>query len=275
MWFRATAYGDDKDRVLIRANGEPTYFASDCAYLLVKFERGFQRLMYVWGADHHGAVKRLLGAAEALGFDPGRIEIILYQLVALYRDGVPVRMSKRTGELISLDELVDEVGVDAARYTFVSRSPDTPLDFDIEAVKRQTMENPVYYVQYAHARIAGIVRTAEERGIGVRPFDEASPEELVHEAELDLLRKIAELPEIVRFAGRERALHRLTRYAEELAAAFHRFYTECRVVGDDDDLTQARLWLALAAKRVLANVLALLGVQAPESMERLGDEAHA
>jgi arginyl-tRNA synthetase len=269
IWFRSERFGDEKDRVLIRSNGEPTYFAADCAYLQNKFDRGFDRLIYVWGADHHGTVKRLRGAAEALGHDPDRVEFILYQLVNLYRGSEPVRMSKRTGDIITLDEVLDEVGPDAARYTLLSRSVDTTLDFDIELVKRQTLDNPVYYVQYAHARIASVLNFARERGIDLRPFERTRPEELTHETELDLLRKIADFPEQVRTAARNRAPYRLTRYGEEVAAGFHRFYTECRVVTEDLELTQARLHLSSATKQVIGNVLELLGVSAPESMERL------
>ena len=272
IWFRSTRYGDEKDRVLIRANGEPTYFAADCAYIREKFGRGFDRLIYVWGADHHGTVKRLRGAAEAFGYDPDLVEFILTQLVALYREGVPARMSKRTGDIVTLDELLDEVGADAARYTLLSRSVDTSLDFDIELVKRQTLDNPVYYVQYAHARIASLLRYAAERGTSMAPFEEVRPEELVHETELELLRVLSELPERVRVAAELRAPYRLTRYAEEVAAEFHRFYTECRVVTDDRALTQARLHLSEATRQVLANVLGILGVSAPESMERLEEE---
>jgi arginyl-tRNA synthetase len=269
VWFHAERFGDEKDRVLIRSNGEPTYFASDCAYLRVKFARGFDRLVYVWGADHHGTVRRLQGAAQAMGYELDRVEFILYQLVNLYRGGEPVRMSKRTGEIITLDEVIDEVGPDAARYTLLSRSPDTTLDFDLEAVRRQTLDNPVYYVQYAHARIASLLRYAAELGAALAPLEEIRPEELVHETELDLLRKIAELPEQVELAARLRAPYRLTRYAEELAAGFHRFYTECRVVTDDPSLTQARLHLSAATRQTISNVLDLLGVSAPDSMERL------
>ena len=271
VWFRATDFGDDKDRVLIRSNGQPTYFAADCAYLVEKFSRGFDHLIYVWGADHHGDVKRVKGAAQALGHDPDRVEIILYQLVALYRGGEPVRMSKRTGEMISLDELIDEVGTDAARYTLLSRSPDSQIDFDIEVVTRQSLDNPVYYVQYAHARIASILRHAAQQGIETAPVETAELELLAHEAELDLLRKISELPEEMRVSANLRAPYRLTRYAEELAALFHRFYTDCRVVTDDPAMTQARLWLCVGAKQTATNVLGLLGVSAPESMERVDE----
>jgi arginyl-tRNA synthetase len=269
VWFRAERFGDEKDRVLVRSTGEPTYFAADCAYLLHKFERGFDRLVYVWGADHHGTVKRVQGAAEAYGFDPDRLEFILTQLVALYRSGEQARMSKRSGDLVTLDELLDEVGADAARYTLLSRSSDTALDFDIELAKRQSLDNPVYYVQYAHARIANLIAYAEQRGTSMLPFDQIVPEELTHPTELDLLRRLADAPERIRVAAELRAPYRLTRYAEELAADFHRFYTECRVVTEDRALTQARLHLSAATRQVLANVLGLLGVSAPESMERL------
>jgi arginyl-tRNA synthetase len=269
VWFRAERFGDEKDRVLLRATGEPTYFAADCAYLRNKFGRGFDRLIYVWGADHHGTVKRLQGAVEAFGYDIERVEFILTQLVALFRAGEPARMSKRKGDIVSMDELLDEVGTDAARYTLLTRSNDTPVDFDIEAVKRQSLDNPVYYVQYAHARIASLLRYAEEQGIPLQPLDRVGPEELVHETELDLLRTLAELPEQIRLVANLRAPYRLTRYAEEVAAGFHRFYTECRVVTEDAGLTQARLHLSAATKQVIGNVLDLLGVSAPESMERL------
>ena len=268
VWFRSTDFGDDKDRPLIKANGAPTYFAADCAYLVDKFGRGFDHLIYVWGADHHGGVVRVKGAAEAMGFDPGAVEIVLYQFVTLYRAGQLVRMSKRAGDIVLLDELLDEVGVDATRFTLLSRSNDSPIDFDIELVKRQTMDNPVYYVQYGHARIASILRHAAERGIALRPVEEVDLALLSTEAETDLLKAIAELPGQVREAAELRAPHRLAYFAQELASRFHRFYTECRVVTEDEGLTQARMWLATGAKQAIANVLALLGVQAPEAMVR-------
>ena len=176
VWFRSTAFGDDKDRVLIRGTGAPTYFAKDVAYLRDKFARGFDRLVYVWGADHHGDVVRVRGAAQALGYDPDAMEFVLYQFVSLYRAGEAVKMSKRAGDLITLDELLDEVGPDAARYTLLARSSDSPIDFDIEVVTRQTMDNPVYYVQYAHARIASLLRVAEERGVHLPPWHAGGPE---------------------------------------------------------------------------------------------------
>jgi arginyl-tRNA synthetase len=269
VFFRSTEFGDDKDRVLIRSNGQHTYFAADCAYVLHKAARGFDRMIYVLGADHHGTVKRLVGAAEALGVDPGRIEVLLYQLVSLYRGGEPVRMSRRAGDYVTLDELLDEVGPDAARYTLLTRSSDSSIDFDIVAVTRQTMDNPVYYVQYAHARIASLLAVAGGQGVTLPPWNEVDLGELVAEAELDLLRKLAELPEVIDLAADARAPHRLTRYAEEVAAEFHRFYTECRVITDDRPLTHARLWLATAAKQVIGSTLGLIGVGAPESMERI------
>jgi arginyl-tRNA synthetase len=269
VFFRSTEFGDEKDRVLIRSNGQHTYFAADCAYVLHKAARGFDRMIYVWGADHHGTVKRLLGAAQALGVEPDRVEVLIYQLVSLLRAGEPVRMSRRAGDYITLDELLDEVGPDAARYTLLTRSSDSALDFDIEAVTRQSLDNPVYYVQYAHARIASLLRVAAAQGVTLPPWREVDFGELVAEAELDLLRQLAELPEVIDLAADARAPHRLTRYAEEVAAEFHRFYTECRVITEDLALTRARLWLATAAKQVIASTLGVIGVSAPESMERI------
>jgi arginyl-tRNA synthetase len=268
VFFRSTAFGDDKDRVLIRSNGVPTYFGADCAYIIDKFSRGFDRLVYVWGADHHGDVVRVRGAAQALGYDPAAVEIVLYQWVSLTRAGEAVAMSKRAGTFVTLDELLEEVGADATRFTLLSRSNDSAIEFDIELVKRQTLDNPVYYVQYGHARIASILRLAAQRSIALRPVDEVDLSSLATESELDLLRRIADLPDEFRQAADLRAPHRLTHYAQDLASRFHRFYTECRVITDDERLTQSRLWLCTAAKRSIANVLGLLGVSAPERMER-------
>ena len=268
VFFRATEFGDEKDRVLVRSNGEPTYFAADCAYLVDKFERGFDHLIYVWGADHHGTVKRLKGAAQALGYDPDRVEVVLHQLVAMYRGGELLRMSKRAGTIITLDELLDEVGADAVRFTLLSQSNDTVINFDIEAAKRRSLENPVYYVQYGHARIASILRKAEEAGVELRPIEEVDLSPLEQEAELEVLRAIAALPEEVRRAAALRAPSRLTHFVHDLAGRFHRFYTEHRVLGEAPELTQARLWLCVGTKRAIATVLGLLGVSAPERMER-------
>jgi arginyl-tRNA synthetase len=268
VWYRSTAFGDDKDRVLIRSDGRHTYFAADCAYLIDKFSRGFDHLVYVWGADHHGNIVRVRGAAQALGYDPSAVEIVIYQWVSFLRGGEPVAMSKRAGDFITLDQLIDEVGTDAARFHLLMFSNDSTMNFDIEAVKRQSMDNPVYYVQYGHARIASILRKASERGVALRPPSEADLSRLAHEAELDLLRAIADVPAEIRTAAELRAPHRLTHAAQDLAARFHRFYTECPVLSDDAELTQARLWLSTATKQVIANLLGLLGVSAPESMER-------
>jgi arginyl-tRNA synthetase len=267
VWFRSTAFGDDKDRPLVRSAGTHTYFAADSAYLIDKFSRGFDHLLYVLGADHHGDVARIQGAASALGYDPGRVEILIYQFVSFLRAGEPMPMSKRAGTFVTLDQLIDEVGTDAARFTLLSQSNDSPMNFDIEVVKRQSMENPVYYVQYGHARIASILRNASERGQPGR-LEDADLSLLSSEPELELLRRIAELPNRVAEAAELRAPHRLTHDAQDLAAQFHRFYTECRVLTDDEALTRARLWLCVGTKLAIANVLGLLGVSAPESMER-------
>ena len=267
-WFRSTEFGDDKDRVVVRSNGLHTYFGADCAYLLDKFARGFDLLVYVLGADHHGDVARLTGAATALGFDAERMEIVLYQWVSFLRGGEPVPMSKRAGTFVTLDELIDEVGADAARFHLLMFSGDHAVRFDLEEVARRSLDNPVYYVQYGHARIASILRTAAERGVSMRPIGEVDLALLGHEAETELLRALAEAPAKFAEAADLRAPHRLTHLAQDVAARFHRFYTDCRVVSDDAELTQARLWLCAGAKQVLAILLELLGVSAPERMER-------
>ena len=268
VWFRSTAFGDDKDRVVVRSNGVHTYFGADCAYLVDKLSRGFDHVIYVWGADHHGDVARVRGAAQALGYAPETVEMVIYQWVAFLRDGVPVPMSKRSGHFIALDQLIDEVGVDATRFHLLMFGNDAAMNFDIETVKRQSMDNPVYYVQYGHARIGSILRTAAERGVELRPIEEVDLSLLSHEAELDLMRLLADTPGRIRAAAELRAPHRLTHAAQDLAARFHRFYTDCRVVSDDAALTQARLWLCTATKQAIATLLGLLGVSAPESMER-------
>jgi arginyl-tRNA synthetase len=268
VWFRSTAFGDDKDRVMIRSNGAHTYFAADCAYVVDKFSRGFDHLTYVWGADHHGDIARVKGAASALGYDPDAVEIVIYQWVSFLRGGEPVPMSKRAGTFITLDDLIDEVGTDAARFHLLMFSNDASMNFDIEAVRRQSMDNPVYYVQYGHARIASILRKATERGVELRSIDDAELSRLEHETELELLRAIADLPQVIASAAELRAPHRLTHAAQDLAARFHRYYTECPVLSDDEALTQARLWLCVGARQALANLLSLLGVSAPEVMER-------
>jgi arginyl-tRNA synthetase len=268
VWFRSTDHGDEKDRPLVRSNGTHTYFGADCAYVIDKFERGFDHLVYVWGADHHGNIPRVRGAAEALGYGGERVEFVIYQWVSFLRDGVPVPMSKRAGTFVTLDELIDEVGTDAARFHLLMFGNDAAMSFDIEAVKRQSLENPVYYVQYGHARIASILRRATERGVALRMIAEVDLTRLRTDPELDVLRAIADVPAQVAAAAEFRAPHRLTHAAQELAARFHRFYTECPVLSDDAELTQARLWLCRGAKQAIANLLGLLGVSAPESMDR-------
>ena len=274
LWFRATEFGDDKDRPLLRSDGRHTYFGADCAYLIDKFGRGFDHLIYILGADHHGDVARVKGAAAALWFDPDRVEMLIYQFVAFQRGGRPLKMSKRAGSFVTLDELIDEVGADAARFHLLSFSNDSAMTFDIESVKRQSLDNPVYYVQYAHARIASVLRKAADQGATVPAWNEAPVELLDHESEVDLIRKLAEFPELVVTAAAARSPHRFTRYAEEAAAAFHRFYTDHRIVTEDAQRTGARLALSQATKTVIASTLGLLGVGAPEAMERLAaDEA--
>jgi arginyl-tRNA synthetase len=265
-WLRTTDFGDDKDRVLIRADGEPTYFAADCAYMADKFGRGFDRLVYVLGSDHHGYIGRLQAVADALGYGRERIEIVMHQFVNLFRAGQPVRMSKRTGEMVTFDELLDEVGADAARYTFLRYSADVPIDFDLAAVVQADRANPVYYVQYSSARIAGIMRTANEAGLAPTDVDAADLDLLDSPAEQELIRVLSEYPEVVALAADERAPQRVARYVERTAEQFHRFYTECQVVGPDEQLSTARYWLVVATRQTVVNALGLLGVTAPERM---------
>ena len=266
LWFESTRFGDEKDEVLVRSNGIPTYFAADIAYHKNKFERGFDWVINVWGADHYGHVNRMKGAMEALGYNPNQLHVIIMQLVRLLRGGEIVRMSKRSGQYITLQELVEEVGADAARYFFVMRSADSHLDFDLDLAKSQSQENPVYYVQYAHARICSILRQAQEGKIQLKTADKADCRLLTEEVELDLIRKIVELPEIIAGAAKALEPHRLTKYAHELAGSFHSFYTQCRVLNDDKELEQARLALVNAVRITLRNVLYLIGIKAPERM---------
>jgi len=273
VWFRSTEFGDDKDRVLIRSDGRHTYFGADCAYVIDKFARGFDHLIYVWGADHHGDIARVRGAAQGLGFDPDAVEIVIYQWVSFLRGGEPVPMSKRAGTFVSLDELIDEVGTDAARFHLLLFGNDHTMRFDIEAVKRRSMDNPVYYVQYGHARIASILRTARDAGVTLLPIDEVDVSILVEPAEIELLKALADVPALIATAATLRAPHRVAHASQDLAARFHRFYTECRVVSDDAARTQARLWLCRASGTVLANLLGILGVSAPERMDRVEGSA--
>jgi len=273
LWFRSTDFGDDKDRVLIKADGEYTYFAADIAYHKDKFDRGFDRVINIWGADHHGYVARMKAAVAALGHE-GQLDVVIGQLVNLFRNGEAVRMSKRTGEMVTFEELVDEVGADAARYWFLRRSTDQQVDFDIELARQQSADNPVYYVQYAHARICSILAKAagdaESTGADALAATLAAPDTdlapLTAESELALMRLLGEFGEVVEIASRDLAPYKLTRYAEDLAAAFHQFYTQCRVMTDEPELRAARLYAVDATRRALRCVLALLGVGAPERM---------
>jgi arginyl-tRNA synthetase len=265
-WLRSTDEGDDKDRPVIKSDGRPAYIAGDLAYYLDKRARGFDLLIYMLGADHHGYIARLRAAAAAFGDDPGTVEVLIGQMVNLFRGGVPVRMSKRAGTAVSMDDLVDAVGVDAARYSLIRSSVDSTLDIDLDLLVRRTNDNPVFYVQYAHARLASLARNAGE--LGLAPGDGFGL--LEHPREGDLIRTLGEFPDVVRTAAELREPHRVARYLESLAGAYHRFYDSCRVLpmGDEQatDLHRARLALCVAARRVLANGLGLLGVTAPERM---------
>jgi arginyl-tRNA synthetase len=255
---------DDKENVIVRSDGRPTYFASDIAYVWDKLaKRGFDRAIYVWGADHHGHVQRVKNAAKALGLDPDRITIILYQLVTITRDGVPVRQSKRTGDFITAREVVEEIGSDAFRFMLLTRSADSQMELDLTLATKQSSENPVYYVQYGHARIASIFRKAEQEGASMVGGEVAR---LTHPSELALIRQMLRLREVVAHAAEQLAPHPLTYYAQELATAFHAFYRDCRVVSEDTALTAARLKLVKAAQITLANTLHLMGMTAPEQM---------
>lgn len=284
LWFRSTDFGDDKDRVLVKSDGEYTYFAADIAYHSHKYDRGFDKVINLWGADHHGYIPRMMAATAALGH-AGKLEVLLGQLVNLLRNGEPVRMSKRKGTMISFEELLNEVGKDAARYTLVSRSTDQEIDFDIELVKRQSSDNPVYYVQYAHARICSLIRRAliHYTGITEQVAEQMSESDLSEalaalispqlsldqpfdSSELELARLLAVFKENLPAVARDRAPHRLTHYAQDLASAFHHFYQRCQVISDDRALSYARLAICDACRIVLALNLELLGVHAPLKM---------
>ncbi|MEA2622886.1 MAG: arginyl-tRNA synthetase [Chloroflexota bacterium] len=264
-WFRSTAFGDDKDRVIYRSNGVPTYFAADIGYVTEKFARGFDRLVYVWGADHHGTVARVRNAAEAMGFDKSAVEMLLIAWVRFVRDGTEVSMSKRAGEFVTLDELLAEVGPDAARWYFGSRSHNSGIDFDIELAKKQSNENPVYYVQYAHARIASILRKAAEAGLA--PAGSLAGTLADDPVALGLAKEVLRLPEVVEDAASIEETQGVTAYATELATTFHAYYRDRRVVDPSDPETSAsRLALVQATQLALRNALQLLGISAPESM---------
>lgn len=260
LWFKSTKFNDDKDRVLIKADGETTYLASDAAYLKDKFSRGFEHLIYIWGADHYGYIERVKGMAEALGYKKEQTDFIIMQLVRLFEKGQEVRMSKRTGVYVVLDELIDEVGLDVVRFFFLTKSPNTHLNFDLGLAKEHSEKNPVYYIQYAYARICSIFKKTNIK------FQTSSLGLLTHHNELRLIKKLIQLPEIIEDTAYDYQVQRLTQYAVELATIFHQFYHNCQVISEDKELSRARLSLVLATKTVLKNALELMGISAPEKM---------
>ncbi len=268
-WFRSTAFGDEKDRVVIRANGVSTYFAADLAYHRNKYDRGFDRVIDIWGADHHGYVPRMMAGIQAMGRNREDLHIILIQLVNLLRGGAPVAMSTRAGEFVTLREVIDEVGKDAARYIFLTRRSDSPLDFDLDVAKMQSNENPVYYVQYAHARLSSVFEVARERGIpcewlGGGPAPDLRP--LQSPQEIALMRLLGEYPQLLVTCAGHHEPHLIPYYLHELVSTFHSYYNQNRILGEDLDISHARLYLAAAVRCVIRNALAILGVQAPEKM---------
>ncbi|MBW1892835.1 MAG: arginine--tRNA ligase, partial [Deltaproteobacteria bacterium] len=271
-WFKTSAFGDEKDRVVVRENGLTTYFASDIAYHKDKFNRGFQRVIDVWGADHHGYIPRIKACVEASGNNPENFNVILVQLVNLLRGGEPVAMSTRSGEFVTLKDVLEEVGTDAARFIFLTRHYESPLDFDLELAKQKTNDNPVYYVQYVHARISSIARkAADEKGITDIGWTDIGLEDqavskLQEPEEFNLIKEMARYPEVVVQSAKFLEPHRITFYLMSLASLFHSYYNKHRVLEDDKELTLGRLYLVMAVKKVIKNGLALLGVSAPEKM---------
>jgi len=264
VWFASSEMGEDKDNVLVRTSGTPTYFASDIAYHYNKFlERKFERVIDIWGADHQGHVSRMKAVLTALDIDPGRLQVIITQMVTLKRGDVEVRLSKRSGDIITLREVVEEVGADACRFFFLSRAADSQMDFDLELAKKESVENPVYYIQYAHARLSSILRLAQEKGID---WSQGNVALLVADSELSLLRKMVQLPEVIETTARRLEPHHLPYYTQELAALLHSFYKQCRVITEDEPLTLARLKLVEAARIVFAKCLSLMGMNIPEKM---------
>lgn len=266
LWFKTTDFGDEKDRVVIRKNGDPTYFAADIAYHQNKFSRGFETIIDIWGADHHGYMPRMWAGVQALGYRKDALKIILVQLVNLLRGGEPVAMSTRSGEFVTLREVLDEVGKDAARYNFLMRRSDSHLDFDLELAKKQTNENPVFYVQYAHARICSILRMAQERGVAVPIYPDCDLGLLKEPEEKTLIKMLVRYPEIIHGAAKSLEPHRITFYLNELAGSFHSYYNKNKVISEELPLTAARLFLMKTIRIVLQNALMILGVNAPEKM---------
>lgn len=272
-WFKSTQFGDDKDRTVIKSDGDLTYFASDIAYHRNKYERKFSKLINVWGADHHGYVPRLKAAMEGLGYDPNLLQVVLVQMVQLTRGGEPVRMGKRTGEFVSLQEVLEEVGRDAARFFFLMRKSDSHLDFDLDLAKRQSSDNPVFYVQYAHARVASLFEQALKSGLDMTDHAGVAVERLELPEELDLIRSMIRLDDVIEESVRELEPHRLSFYLLELAGEFHRYYNRHRVISDDPDLSRARLLLAVSIQSAIRRGLEILGVDAPLKMARTEAES--
>ncbi len=266
LWFKTTKYGDEKDRVIVRKNGQMTYFASDIAYHQDKFDRGFERVIDVWGADHHGYISRVASAVEASGRKRNQFHVILVHLVNLLRGGEPVAMSTRTGEFVTLRDVIDEVGKDATRFIFLTRHYESPLDFDLELAKKKTNDNPVFYVQYVHARISSILRKGEEGGFDKISWDEKAVATLNEPEEINLMKAMDRYPEILRSSAEFMEPHRLTFYLIDLASIFHAYYNKHRVLTNDPVLSQGRLYLIKAVQKVIRNGLMLLGVAAPERM---------
>jgi arginyl-tRNA synthetase len=266
LWFKTSAYGDEKDRVVVRQNGQTTYFASDIAYHLDKYERGFAKVIDVWGADHHGYIPRMTASVVASGYDREQFAVILVQLVNLLRGGEPVAMSTRAGEFVTLQDVVNEVGRDAARFLFLTRHYDSPLDFDLEIAQKKSNDNPVYYVQYVHARISSIIRKAKDRSIDPEAGPDTLLDSLVEPEEMNLIKIMGQYPEVIQNSAVFLEPHRITYYLMNLAAAFHSYYNKHRVLVDDDSLARARLYLVTAVRKIIRNGLALLGVSAPEKM---------
>jgi arginyl-tRNA synthetase len=265
-WFRATDFGDEKDRVVVRADGHPTYFLGDIAYHYHKFQRGFEHAIDFWGPDHHGYIHRMQGAMKALGTPPDWLEVQILQQVTFLEGGRPIKMSKRAGQFVTMEALIDEVGADVAKYIFLTRKPNSHLDFDLDLAKEQSNENPVYYVKYAHARICSVLRNAAEAGIDPGPVTAESLGRLTEEAEWNLVRELIRLPQVIISAARSREPHRLTGYIHDVSGLFHQFYHQCHILGEDPAVAQSRLHLSLVAQHVLRVVLDLIGVEAPEKM---------
>jgi len=265
-WYRSTQFGDDKDRTVIKSDGELTYFASDIAYHRNKYERKFDKLINVWGADHHGYVPRLTAAMQGLGYDPGVLKVVLVQMVQLTRGGEPVRMGKRTGEFVSLEEVLEEVGRDAARFFFLMRKSDSHLDFDLDLAKRQSSENPVFYVQYAHARVSSIFEQADKSGLALGAREAVTVERLVLPEEMELIRKMIQFNDVLEESVRELEPHRMVFYLLDLAGEFHRYYNRHRVISEDAGLSRARLLLIEKVQMTVRRGLEILGVEAPVKM---------